>query len=106
MPAAYGESFGLYVIEAMAAGIPVVQPRHAAFPEIIEATGGGVLCPPDDPAALADAVEALLSDPAAAREMGRRGRLAVEAKFSAEVMARNTMAIVERVVRQQHGEAV
>src|SRR5712691_7251429 len=65
VPASYGESFGLYVIEALAAGVPVVQPRHASFPELIEATGGGRLCDPDDPESLASAVEELLRDPAA-----------------------------------------
>ena len=44
VPARSGEAFGLYLIEAMAAGIPAVQPRLGAFPELIEATGGGVLC--------------------------------------------------------------
>ena len=43
MPAGYGESFGLYLLEAMAAGVPVVQPRCAAFPEVLAATGGGRL---------------------------------------------------------------
>src|SRR5438876_33858 len=74
VPATYGESFGLYVIEALAAGVPVVQPNHAAFPELIEATGGGVLCEPDDPHALAAALAELLRDPAAARAIGARGR--------------------------------
>src|SRR5213076_471033 len=62
VPALYGEAFGLYVIEAMAAGVPVVQPRAAAFPELIEATGGGVLYEPGDVEALADALEGLLLD--------------------------------------------
>jgi glycosyltransferase involved in cell wall biosynthesis len=88
VPASYGEAFGLYVIEAMAAGVPVVQPRVAAFPEIIEATGGGVLCAPDDPQALAEAIEALLLDPARARALGAAGRRAVFERFSAEAMAR------------------
>ena len=48
VPALYGEAFGLYVIEALAAGVPVVQPRAAAFPELLEATGGGVLCATGD----------------------------------------------------------
>ena len=88
VPARYGEAFGLYVIEAMAAGVPVVQPRVAAFPELIEATGGGVLCAPDDPQALAEAIEGLLLDPARARALGETGRRAVFERFSAEAMAR------------------
>ena len=88
VPARYGEAFGLYVIEAMAAGVPVVQPRVAAFPELIEATGGGVLCAPDDPQALAEAIEELLLDQARARALGEAGRRAVFERFSAEAMAR------------------
>ena len=75
VPALYGEAFGLYVIEALAAGVPVVQPRVAAFPELIEATGGGVLCAAGDALALAEAIEALLLDPARARR-ARRSRAA------------------------------
>ena len=89
VPALYGEAFGLYVIEALAAGVPVVQPRTAAFPELIEATGGGVLCEPGDPQALAEAIEELLLDPARARALGEAGRRAVFEKFSAEAMARD-----------------
>jgi len=88
VPAHYGEAFGLYVIEAMATGVPVVQPRVAAFPELIEATGGGVLCVPDDPQALAEAIEGLLVDPARAQALGETGRRAVLERFSAEAMAR------------------
>lgn len=88
VPARYGEAFGLYVIEAMAAGVPVVQPRVAAFPELIEATGGGVLCAPDNPQALAEAIEELLLDQARARALGEAGRRAVFERFSADAMAR------------------
>ena len=87
VPARYGEAFGLYVIEAMAAGVPVVEPRVAAFPELIEATGGGVLCATDSPRALADAIEELLLDQARARALGVAGRRAVFERFSAEAMA-------------------
>ena len=87
VPATYGESFGLYVIEALAAGVPVVQPRHGGFPEILAQTGGGVLYDPLTPAALADALETLLSDPQAAFELGAQGQKAVFAHFSVEAMA-------------------
>ena len=87
VPATYGESFGLYLLEAMACGVPVVQPRHAAFPEIVEATQGGVLCDADDTHSLADALECVLLDPTRAREIGRRGRDAVRRQFSADHMA-------------------
>jgi glycosyltransferase involved in cell wall biosynthesis len=90
VPALYGEAFGLYVIEALASGVPVVQPRHAAFPELVAATGGGVLCEPGNPAALADAVEPLLLDSTRARALGDAGRKAVLEIFSAEQMARET----------------
>ena len=91
VPALYGEAFGLYVIEALAAGVPVVQPRVAAFPELLEATGGGVLCAPGDARALAAAVEELLLDPARARALGEAGQRAVFERFSAEAMAQATV---------------
>lgn len=95
VPATYGESYGLYLIEAWACGVPVVQPRHAAFPELIEATGGGVLCAPNDPPALAEALESLLLDPARAHALGAAGRVAVERDYSAARMAER----VEEVLR-------
>jgi len=87
VPASYGEAFGLYVLEAMAAGVPVVQPRAAAFPELVEATGGGVLCEPGDAKSLADAIETLLLDPDRARALGESGRRAVRERYSIEAMA-------------------
>ena len=48
VPARYPEAFGLYVVEAMAAGVPVVLPNDGSFPEIIEATQGGYLYDPKE----------------------------------------------------------
>ena len=87
VPATYGESFGLYVIEALAAGVPVVQPRHGGFPEILAQTGGGVLYDPLTPEALAAALEKLLSDPKAAFDLGAQGQKVVFEKFSVDAMA-------------------
>jgi glycosyltransferase involved in cell wall biosynthesis len=100
VPAPYGEAFGLYVIEAQAAGVPVVQPRHAAFPEILEATGGGVLCEPGDTKSLADKIEELLLNPKQATALGERGRAAIIEKFSVETMARATLGVFEIVNRR------
>lgn len=97
VPANYGEAFGLYVIEALAAGVPVVQPRTAAFPEILAATGGGVLCEPNDAKSLADALEELFLNPERARALGEAGRRAVAEKFSAEAMARATLRVFATV---------
>jgi glycosyltransferase involved in cell wall biosynthesis len=98
VPAPYGEAFGLYVIEALAAGVPVVQPRHAAFPEIVATTGGGVVCEAGDPQALADGLETLLLDPKQARALGEAGRRAVLAKFNALTMADETLRALAGLV--------
>jgi len=97
VPASYGEAFGLYLLEAMAAGVPVVQPRAAAFPEIIEATGGGTLCEPGNPKALAEVIEQLLLDPQRSRKLGETGRNAVFEKFNARAAAEETLRVFEAI---------
>jgi glycosyltransferase involved in cell wall biosynthesis len=98
VPATYGEAFGLYIIEALAAGVPVVQPRHGGFPEILAATGGGLLCEPNEPKSLADALETLLLNPDRARALGEAGRKAVSGRFTAEVMARENLKVFEGAI--------
>lgn len=102
VPATYGESFGLYVLEANAAGVPVVQPDHAAFGEVIGATGGGMLYdpPPESAEALPKALAALLRDGAHRRALGDTGRAAVRDRFTADHMARNTLAALETICPQ------
>jgi glycosyltransferase involved in cell wall biosynthesis len=87
VPALYGEAFGLYLVEAWASGVPVVQPRHAAFPELIELAQAGVLCTPGDPIALADGIEQLLLDPGLRRALGQAGRKTALERFGIEHMA-------------------
>ena len=98
VPATYGESFGLYVLEALACGVPVVQPRHAAFPEVLAATGGGVLCEPNDVRALAEALERLLLEPDKAHALGQVGRATVAREFTVERMARNALHVYEAAI--------
>ncbi len=97
VPAEHKEAFGVYVIEALASGVPVVQPRQGAFPELLEATGGGILYEPNDAEALATAIEKLLLNPEHARELGRRGRKAVLKNFSVERMAYDVVRVLEKV---------
>jgi glycosyltransferase involved in cell wall biosynthesis len=90
VPTEYREPKGLYVLEAWANGVPVVLPSHGCFPELVESTGGGLLVPPGDPAALADGLHRLLTDPAARARLGDAGKTAVAAKYTAAAMARVT----------------
>lgn len=99
VPTTYREPKGLFVLEALASGVPVVQPRHGAFPEMIGATGGGTLVEPGSPEALADGLRALLRDPARRRELGRRGREAVRSRFNDGAMADDTLAVYEEARR-------
>ena len=100
VPARCPEAFGLYLLEALAAGVPVVQPRSGAFPELIEATGGGVLCQPADPESLAQTLEALLLAPERARALGEAGRQAVLEKFSAQRMAQGMLEVIANLKRE------
>ena len=101
VPAMYGEAFGLYIIEALASGVPVVQPRHAAFPELVELTGGGIVYEPGNGLALADALEPLLLDREKARVLGEAGCKAVREKFGAEQMARETVEAYQSAITPQ-----
>lgn len=99
VPAKYNESFGLYVLEALASGVPVVEPERGALPEIVGATGGGVLCEPDSPQSLADAVESLFLDPERTRALGETGRRAVLERFTAGRMAKEVERVLQSLCR-------
>ena len=87
VPALYGESFGLYVVEAMASGVPVVAPDDASFPELIEQNQAGTLCAKGDPQALADAIGQLLLDREHLAKCAAAGRQAAVQTFNIERMA-------------------
>lgn len=95
VPTTYREPKGLYVLEALANGVPVVQPRHGSFPELIEATGGGLLVEPDNPEDLARGLRQLVEDLAQRQELGRKGKEAVHRHFHADRMARQTVELYQ-----------
>ena len=105
VPTNYREPKGLYVLEALANGVPVVQPRHGSFPELIESTGGGVLVEPGNAQDLARGLRQLLDDLPAAAALGRRGKEIVHNRFNADRMARETLAVYERYVGQRESRS-
>jgi glycosyltransferase involved in cell wall biosynthesis len=106
VPTVYREPKGLFVLEALANGVPVVQPRHGAFPELIDATGGGLLVEPGSPEDLARGIAGLLDDPARRAELGRRGREAVHARFGDAAEAANALEIYGRVLAERASQKV
>jgi glycosyltransferase involved in cell wall biosynthesis len=101
VPSPYAEPKGLYVLEALASAVPVVQPRHGAFPEILGRTGGGVLFAPNDATSLADALLSLHRDPARAAELGRSGASGVRRHYSAGGMAERALSLYESLARPE-----
>jgi len=100
VPATYDEPKGVFLLEAMAAGVPVVQPRRGAFTEIVDRTGGGVLVAPDDPAALADGLHALWNDRALTELLGRQGFAGVRERYSVQTSTDRLLAVYETLTRR------
>jgi glycosyltransferase involved in cell wall biosynthesis len=98
VPATYEEPKGMFLLEAMASGVPVVQPRRGAFPEIVENTGGGLIVDADDPQALADAILALKEDPLLASSLGDAGARGVREHYTVARMADQVEAVYREVV--------
>jgi phosphatidyl-myo-inositol alpha-mannosyltransferase len=96
-PNLLGESFGVILIEALAAGAPIVASDLDAFASVLEGGEAGVLVPRGDAAALARALSALLDDPARRAELSARGQ-EVAAGYDWQVLARRILAVYETVV--------
>ncbi|HET6201527.1 MAG TPA: glycosyltransferase [Planctomycetota bacterium] len=95
------EGFGIALLEAMACGLPIVGSRVGGIPEVVPDGGAGLLVPPRDPRALADAIAALVADPARRKAMGAEGRRLVEEKFSARVCVARTETFYEELRRRR-----
>jgi glycosyltransferase involved in cell wall biosynthesis len=99
VPATYDEPKGIFLLEAMACGVPVVQPRRGGFTEIIEKTGGGLLVDKDDPEALARGIVQIYNDPELAARLGQSGRQKVQEHYSVARMADRALEVYEEVAR-------
>ena len=82
VPVRNGEAFGLYLLESMASGVPVIQPELGAFPEIIRISGGGETYSPNTPEQLAKTWAGLLQDPERIAELSANGRQGVAEHFN------------------------
>jgi len=98
VPVPAGEAFGAYQVEALAAGVPIVQPNVGAYPEFVESTGGGVIYQPNNGQTLAAAMVELLRDPERMRTLGEQGRTAVFDKYSMQDMAANIIQVYEKTI--------
>ncbi|MPZ18144.1 MAG: glycosyltransferase [Luteitalea sp.] len=98
MPATYDEPKAFSVLEAMASGVPVVQPRRGALSEIIEKTGGGLLVDPEDVDALAEGLRRVLGDPSLAERLGAAGYAGVRDHYSTARMADRALEAYTAVI--------
>ncbi|MCG8606854.1 glycosyltransferase, partial [bacterium] len=101
VPTTYPEPNGLYVMEALAAGVPVVQPRHGMFPEFVEATGGGLLVRPNSAEQLAIGLNRMLMDSELRAKKAQQGQKNVFDWFNADAMAKSVMAIYRRFTQKE-----
>ncbi len=97
VPTVYVEPKGLFLLEAMACGVPVVQPRHGAFPEMLAKTSGGVLVQPDDTQSLAEGIYKLWKYPALRVELGQNAFDGVRAHYSVANSADRMLEVYERL---------
>ena len=103
VPSPYREPKGMYLLEAMACGVPVVQPDYGAFPEMIQRTGGGVLARSERPGDIADQLHALWRDPAGAAALGERGAQGVRDHYSVDHMTDRMLEVYRELVDNRAG---
>jgi glycosyltransferase involved in cell wall biosynthesis len=97
VPVRNGEAFGMYLLEAMASGVPVVQPALGAFPEIAELSGGGIIYPENTPAQLASAWEKLLSNPEKLKALSAKGYEGVKQHFDIGTLSGKMVELYEKL---------
>lgn len=100
VPTTYREPKGLFVLEALAAGVPVVMPDHGAFPEVVAESQGGLLHRPEDPQHLAERLYEVLTNLDLRRRLAEAGRTYVLRHRDAAVMAGQTAEVLQRVIEE------
>ncbi len=90
----------MFVLEALAPGVPVGQPEHRAVPEFLEELGGGLLHRPEDAQHLAERLRELLLDAPRLKALGQAGRQAVLAGRNHRLMAERTAAVLVKIVQK------
>ncbi len=104
VPGPYADPKGVFLLEAMASGVPVVQPRCGAFAEIVENTGGGILVEPESPDSLAEGILDLWKNEGKRNELGRRGYEGVRTHYSATRMAQRMVEVYECILRPRSAQ--
>ncbi len=102
VPVLNGEAFGLYQLESLASGIPIVQPDLAAFPEIVEISKAGAIYKPNTSVALAEKLSEVLSDQTSLNQMSLNGRKAVEEKFNLKVSTKKLVEVYNNVLANKN----
>ncbi len=98
VPATYDEPKGIFLLEAMACGVPVVQPRRGGFTEIVEKTGGGLLVEPDDTESLGQGILRVHDEPELGEKLGASGFAGVRQHYTVGQMAARAVEVYEAVV--------
>lgn len=100
VPTVYREPKGLSILEALANGVPVVQPAHGAFPELLAATQGGLLFEPGNLDDLVAKWESLLLNPDERLRLAIAGQMKIRELYSSQAMAQQSMQLLESLIRR------
>jgi len=106
VPVLNGEAFGLYQLEAMASGIPMVQPALGAFPEVITSSGGGLIYTPNDAAHLSQALASLILDEEKLEPLSRAGVEGVRRHFDIHKQAKMMVEVYDEVLSNKKGQRI